>query len=91
MAVFDVDRVCWRIVHDPDFLLAVQSDPAAATANVGLSEQERRLLLEGDVKGLYELGVSGFLMEHLANKRAFGLDWPTYSQRIRQAAWTPSW
>jgi hypothetical protein len=91
MAPFDVDRVCWRIVHDPAFYEQVQADPQAAIADVGLTDEERRLLLAGDVGALYELGVSGFLMEHLANWRAFGVGHESYSDLIRQARWIPSW
>lgn len=92
MAPFDVNLVCWRIVHERGFLDAVLADPAAAIADAGLTEEERAMFLAGDVRGLYELGgISGSLLEHLATYQAFGLDWSSYSERIRQAEWQPSW
>jgi hypothetical protein len=87
MAVFDVNTVCWRVVHDDDFCQTLREDPALALRDTDVSDEERNLLLAGDVKSLYELGVSGFLMEHLANKQLLGLNPVVYSERIRQAEW----
>ena len=89
MAPFDVNTVCWRVVHDPEFHHAVMEHPAEAITDTGLTDEERSALLAGDVKRLYELGAHPFLMEHLANHRVFGLNPPLYSDRIRQAEWRP--
>jgi Aromatic-ring-opening dioxygenase LigAB, LigA subunit len=87
MAPFDVNSVCWRVVHDAAFHDALASEPERALRETGVNDDERAALLAGDVKTLYELGASPFLMEHLANHRVLGLDPERYSERIRQATW----
>lgn len=87
MATFDVDKVCWRIVHDPDFYAAVLAAPEDALRDTGLDDEEREALLAGNVKRLYERGVNPFLMEHLANWGAFGLDHASFSASMREAEW----
>jgi hypothetical protein len=86
MAAFDVNKICWSVVHDEDFYRRVQEDPEGAIAAYDLSDDERQALLAGDVGRLYELGVSTFLLEHLANWRAFGLDGVSFSASMRAAA-----
>jgi hypothetical protein len=87
IAPFDVNTICWRVVHDPVFYQQMQSAPADALHGTGVSDAEREALLAGDVARLYELGASPFLLEHLANWRVLGLDHETYSDRIRAVAW----
>ena len=58
MAPYDVNLVCWRVVHYKRVLLdAILKNPAEAIRDCGLSEAERVALLGGDVKTLDELGV----------------------------------
>jgi len=90
MPPFDVNHICWRIVHEPEFYRAVLDDPASALRGTGVSDDDRETLLGGDVQRLYERGANPFLMEHLANCRVFGLDTPKYRERISRAEWRPA-
>ena len=58
-----------------------------------LSENERELLLAGDVGALGRLGANFFLLHQLGRFELFGLTLPIYAERIRaeyaaeRAAW----
>ena len=48
-----------------------------------LSDEERELLLAGDVGRLGRMGANFFLLHQLGRFELFGLTLPTYAQRIR--------
>jgi hypothetical protein len=85
MSVFAIDKICHRALHDIPFREAVKRDPAAAIADLPLTDAERAALLTGDVAKLYEWGVHPFLMGHLTRFELFGLTVDIYSERIRLA------
>jgi hypothetical protein len=85
MSAYEINKLCWRAVHDPAFREALKRDPEAATAPLPLSAGERDALLAGEVGRLYELGVNGFLLSHLPRFQLFGLTVPLYSERMRAA------
>ena len=95
MSLFAVDKVCRRVVSEPDFAAALREDPDAAlrSARPPLSDGERELLLAGDVGRLGRMGANFFLLHQLGRFELFGLTLPSYAERIRaeyrseRAAW----
>jgi hypothetical protein len=85
MTVYQVNKLCHRIYHDRQFREAVIADPVNAIKDWPLSEIERRAMLEGDIKYLYESGVHPFLLGHLTRWDVFGVTLQIYSDRIRSA------
>jgi hypothetical protein len=85
MSIYAVNKVCYRVVHEPDFRQALREDPAGAlrAASPPLSEEELAALLAGDVGRLSKLGANHFLLHQLGRFQVLGLDLPSYGQRIR--------
>jgi hypothetical protein len=95
MSLYAVDKLCRRVVVDPQLVAALREDPQAAleAARPPLSEHERELLAAGDVGALGRLGANFFLLHQLGRFELFGLTLPIYAERIRaeyaaeRAAW----
>ena len=85
MSAYQVNKLCHRLYHDKAFREAVQVDPAKAIAGWPLNEQERKALLEGDVKRLYESGVHPFLLGHITRWDLFGVTAAIYAKRMKGA------
>jgi hypothetical protein len=85
MSAFQLNKLFHRIYHDLTFRAAVKSDPAKAIADWPLSEAERKALLEGDIKRLYEWGAHPFLLGHITRWDLFGVTPAIYAERIRGA------
>lgn len=85
MTVYQVNKLCHKLYHDGQFRDAVKADPAKAIRDWPLSDLERKAVLEGDVKYLYEAGVHPFLLGHLTRWDLFGVTLKVYSDRIREA------
>jgi hypothetical protein len=85
MSVYQVNKLCHRLYHDRAFREAVKADPAKAIAGWPLSEAERKALLEGDVRQLYEAGAHPFLLGHITRWNLFGVTPAIYAERIRDA------
>lgn len=85
MSLFAVDKVCRRVVIDPDFVAALREDPDGALRAVSppLGDRERELLLAGDVGALGRMGANFFLLHQLGRMELFGLTLPLYAERIR--------
>ena len=83
MSIFAVNHLCREVLRDHAFRAAIKADPAKALAPLDLSDEERRLLIAGDVGALYRLGANGFLMNYLARFEVCGLNAETYNQRMR--------
>ena len=83
MSIFAVNYLCREVLRDHAFRAAMKADPAKALAPLDLSDEERRLLIAGDVGALYRLGANGFLMNYLARFEVCGLNAETYNQRMR--------
>lgn len=86
MSVYQVNKLCHRLVHEPMFRDAVKRDPEGTLASLPLTEQERGALLSGDVGTLFLLGAHPFLLGHLQRYQLFGLNAALYTQRIKEAA-----
>jgi hypothetical protein len=83
MSAYEVAKFCRRCLREPALRQAVLDDPRAALADADLSDAERDALLAGDVGALYRAGCSAFLLSYLPRWNLFGLDIPTYAERIR--------
>jgi hypothetical protein len=83
MSTIEVNRICYQISHDPEFLAAVRENPHRAIADRSLTAAEREALLNGDVAALYRRGAHPVLLVRLATHRVFGLDEDLYIRRIR--------
>jgi hypothetical protein len=88
MSLYAVDKLCRRVVHEPELRAALAADPEAAlrAARPPLSEEEIAALLAGDVGRLSHMGANHFLLHQLGRWQVLGLDLPRYAERIR-AAW----
>jgi aromatic-ring opening dioxygenase LigAB LigA subunit len=87
VSVYAVNKLCRRVVHEPSLREALSEDPEPAlrAARPALSDEEITALMAGDVGTLSKLGANHFLLHQLGRWRLFGLDLPSYGQRIRDA------
>lgn len=85
MSIYAVNKLCRRVVQEPELVEALKADPDAAlrAARPPLSDTERELLLAGDVGRLGRMGANFFLMHQLGRAEVLGLTLPGYSERIR--------
>ena len=82
MSSFAVNKICRRVYQDAAFRAALDSAPQAALAPFGLTDEESRLLLAGEVGRLYELGAHPFLLAHLTRHATFGVTVDKFSDRM---------
>ena len=68
MSTFQLDKLLYQVVHEPEVFEAFMADPAAVAAGYRLSEAERAALLGRDVRALFELGGNGYLVTGLAGR-----------------------
>jgi hypothetical protein len=87
VSIYAVNKICYRIVHEPALRQALTDHPEEAlrAATPPLSEDELQALLAGDVGGLSRMGANHFLLHQLGRFRMLGLDLPGYAERIRAA------
>lgn len=87
MSIYAVNKICYRVVHDPVLRAALSETPERAlrAATPALSEEELQALLAGDVGRLSRMGANNFLLHQLGRLRVLGLDLPSYANRIRAA------
>ena len=85
MSVYQVNKFCYRLNMEPEFRAAVKADPEKALAPLPLSDEERRLLLAGEVGRLFELGAHSYLLSHISRFKIFGVDTELYNERMRAA------
>lgn len=88
MSIYNVNKVCYLVLHDPAFRERMREDPAKALADFRLTDEERQALLEGDVGRLCRLGAHAFLLGHLQRFQLLGLTPELYVRRIRTARTT---
>jgi hypothetical protein len=85
MSAYQINKLCHRLYHDRPFREAVKADAAKAIAGWPLADAERKALLEGDVRRLYEWGAHPFLLGHITRWNLFGVTAASYAERIRAA------
>jgi Aromatic-ring-opening dioxygenase LigAB, LigA subunit len=86
MSVYTVNYLLRELLRDHAFRAAMKDDPAEALKKCDITEEERKLLLAGDVGGLHRLGVNDFLMGYLPRFGIAGLDPKAYGERISKEA-----
>jgi hypothetical protein len=85
MTAYLLNKLCHRVFHDVAFRESVKRDPAAAIADWAFTDEERKALLAGDVRKLYEWGTHPFLLAHTTRWGLFGLSPALYAERIQGA------
>jgi hypothetical protein len=85
---YAINEICYRCAHDRPFRAAMQADPAAAVADLDLSDEERRAVLAGDVGTLYLMGANTYLLFHLLRYQVLGLTLSSYQASLFAAAGT---
>lgn len=83
MTAYVVNKLCRRVLHDPQYRALVKIDPERALDEFPFDEEERRALLEGDVGWLYHHGAFAFLLLILSRFEVFGLALPIFNARMR--------
>ena len=83
MSIFAVNYLCREVLRDHAFRAAMKTDPAKALAPLDLTDDERGLLIAGDVGNLFRTGVNAFLMGYLARFEVCGLNVEAFNERMR--------
>ena len=83
MSIYQVNKLCYRMQHDPPFREQVKQRPAEALATLPLTTEERDALLGGDVAKLHQLGAHDYLLGHLQRYQLFGLTRESYTRRMK--------
>ena len=84
-----VDKVCRRLVHEPELRAALEADPEATLRGCrpALTEEQIRAFAAGDVGTLSRMGANHFLLHQLGRFELLGLTLPVYAERIRAEHW----
>jgi Aromatic-ring-opening dioxygenase LigAB, LigA subunit len=83
MNVYLVHKLCRRVLHDEEFRSLILKNPEQAVAAMPFTDEERTILLAGDVARLNKEGASGFLLLILSRFEVFGLSLPVFNRRMR--------
>jgi hypothetical protein len=83
VSLYGVHKTLYLLQNDLDFRELLRTDPALALADMPLTGEERRALLEGDMAALYRMGTHTFLMSRIPRFNALGLTREEYQRRIR--------
>lgn len=83
MSIYQVEKLCYRALHDPEFREALKADPAGMIAALPFTDEERSLLMRGEVGRLYELGAHPYLLSHISRLQLFGVTPEQYRERMR--------
>lgn len=90
MSVYAVNKLCRRVVHEPELREALNGPRATAEAGVRaasppLSEQEVQLVLDGEVGELGLRGCNYFLLHQLGRWEVLGMTLKVHGERVRAA------
>jgi hypothetical protein len=90
VSVYAVNKVCRRLVHEPQLREQLTSSSESAEAALRaarppLSDDEIASLMAGDVGTLSRAGCNHFLMSQLGRFELFGLDLKEEAARVRAA------
>ena len=86
MSTYGVNELCYRALHDDQFLERLRAHPEQALEESDLTSEEREWMRHGDVAALYLSGAHEYLLLNLARMELFGLSVPDeFSRRIRAA------
>ena len=82
MSAYMINKICHRVGHDDAFRAALDAEPAAALAAFDLTDEERSLLLAGEVGRLFELGAHPYLLGHLTRRETLGITVEAFSRSM---------
>ena len=83
MSLYGIHKTLYLLQNDLGFRELLRTEPARALADMPLTDEERRALLEGDVAALYRMGTHTFLMSRIPRFNALGgLTRDEYHQRL---------
>lgn len=90
MSVYAVNKLCHRVVHEPELREELnggreRAEAAIRAAEPPLSEEEVQLVLDGEVGQLGLRGCNYFLIHQLGRWEVLGLDLKTHGDRVRAA------
>jgi len=85
MSNYGIHKLCRSALHDHEIRKALKDDPQQAMQLFPLTQEEKDLLMAGDVAALWERGASGFLLSYLTRWQLFGLSVDIYCERMRKA------
>jgi hypothetical protein len=83
MSLFAINQLCRELLRDHSFRAEMKVDSAKALEHLDLTDEERRLLIAGDVGELFRRGANAFLLNYLGRFEVCGLDRASYSERMR--------
>ena len=86
MSVYAVNYLCRETLRNRAFREAMRVDPAAATAGLTLTDEERKALVAGEVGQLFAMGVNSFLLGYLVRFDLLGLTIDSYREKLAAAA-----
>ncbi|WP_151448637.1 hypothetical protein [Lacisediminimonas profundi] len=84
MSLYTVQQTLFRLKKDKPFSATFKELGAAALATLDLSEQERDAVANGDLAGLYRMGVHPLLLAPYA--RLMGIARPRYQELLAPLA-----
>lgn len=90
MSVYAVNKLCRRVVHEPELRERLngsreEAEAAIRAAEPPLSDEEVGLVLDGEVGELGKRGCNYFLIHQLGRWEVLGLDLKTHGDRVRAA------
>jgi hypothetical protein len=85
MSIYAVNKLCRRLVHEPELREQLRTDPEPTlrALSPSLTDEELQCVLAGDVGRLGRMGANFFLLHMLGRFELFGLTLPEYGRRIR--------
>ncbi len=82
MSVYRLNKILYLAETDRNFLARFNADAEAAIADIRLTDEERKALLDGDVGKLYLLGVHSFILNTMSRQRLRGVTRDNYLPRL---------
>jgi hypothetical protein len=85
MSIYAVDKVCQRLVHEPELREALEADPVAAlrAARPPLSEEEIELFAAAEVGKLMRMGANPFLLHQIGRWELLGMTLAKHGEIVR--------
>jgi len=87
MTAYAINKVCIQAAADANLRRRIKIDPEGTlqTSVPPLSAEEKAAFLAGDVAELVRMGASRYLLMGAARSGLFGLDIPTFTEKLRAA------
>lgn len=84
MSLYGIHKTLYLLQNDLDFREQLRTDAAGALAEMPLTDEERRALLDADMAALYRMGTHTFLMSRIPRFNALGgITRDEYQKRLR--------